>query len=176
MDLILLAGNSQNNKDWIEEVEQSLRPYFGRTVLQYYKHWLSGQNLIDLEGELKELVKITENLQDYTIFAKSAGVVLAIKGIFEKAIRPQKCVFIGTPVLWSKEKNFSLDKWIENFATPSLFIQQQHDPAMPADDLKKYLREHKVTNYKFIIMPGESHHYADLERLKKLVLEFKSLV
>lgn len=168
----MLPGNTVGNKSWIEEVEQSLKPNFSSTNIQFYRHWQTGGDLIGLDHELKELVDKTSKLSDYLIFAKSAGVVLAIRGICEGKIRPRCCVFVGTPVLWANEKGFDFDKWITNFRVPALFIQQENDPAMPADGLKDYLNNKGVTNYKFIKIPGASHDYPNIEQLKEFVLGF----
>src|SRR4030042_6785686 len=104
MNLILLPGNTPGNKNWIEEVEQSLKPNFSSTNIQFYRHWQTGDDLVDLDHELEELVDKTSKLSDYLIFAKSAGVVLSVKGICEGKIKPGWCVFVGTPILWAKEK------------------------------------------------------------------------
>lgn len=172
MNLILLPGNVASNRHWIEEVEQSLRPNFSSANIQFYRHWQTGDDLIDLDHELKELFDKTSKLSDYLIFAKSAGVVLSVKGICEGKIKPERCIFVGTPILWAIEKGFDFDRWITSFSVPTLFIQRENDPAMPADKLKDYLNGKGVTNYKFVKIPGASHDYPDIEQLNEFVLGF----
>lgn len=42
MQLILLAGNSAHNKEWIESVEEEVKDLFDKTYVQYYSHWKDG--------------------------------------------------------------------------------------------------------------------------------------
>lgn len=170
MHLILLPGNSPANEPWIKEVEKALKPYFEETFVQKYKHWQTGGAYLDLEYELQVLA---ENVPtNYAIFAKSAGVYLTIKGIFEKKIAPQKCVFVGTPFSLGRIEALKQGGWLEGYSLPSLFIQQEQDPVAPYGEIKKILEAFKVKNCQIVKIPGFSHHYADIEKLEKLTIKF----
>ena len=88
MRLILLAGNSIHNKQWIEEVEAELRDLFESTYIHIYEHWKNGGSLINIDLELKEIVKEirrandVDGEDDYIVFGKSAGAILTIKGVY----------------------------------------------------------------------------------------------
>jgi len=167
MDLILLSGNSKMTKEWIESVEEKLKGFFANTHIQYYDHWENGKEIIDLEKELSKLHKYTKSKKEYLIFAKSAGVALTLKGVAEKKIFPKKCLFLGIPVNWCKQVNFPIEKWMENFNIPSIFIQKSQDPAISADELKNLIEKNNVKSYDLVNIPGNDHHYEDLNQIKK---------
>ena len=98
MNLILLAGNSVSNKKWIEEVAEAMKPNFKKIIVHYYKHWETGDELIDMNGELSRLMNTVSGLDSWSIFAKSAGTLLTLKGVKEGKIQPVKCVFAGTAI------------------------------------------------------------------------------
>lgn len=178
MDLVLLAGNSAENKEWIEEVRDALKPLFDTCVIQYYKHWKAGEPLIDLDYELDVLVNLVKGFDEHSIFAKSAGVVLTVKGVHERKIKPSKCIFVGTPIPWARALGENVDAWFKNFFIPALFIQQTHDPAFHYKDLEEYVEEMKMSNAKLVELSGDNHHYEDVPKIKKFVgcfLEAKPL-
>ena len=104
-----------------------LRSNFVQTAVIQYDNWLPGaaNSIADLNIEVEKIRKVTVGWKDYCVFAKSIGVALSLKSIKEKVITPRKCVFVGTPVLWTRQNNIDLDSWIEDFKTPMLFIQQE---------------------------------------------------
>ena len=171
MILVLLSGNSVRTKEWIESVEEELKNLFESTHIQYYNHWETNEKIIDINCELNELSKYLKDKKDYVIFGKSAGIVLALKGISEGKIFPKKCMFVGTPVSWCKENNILIENWAKDYKTPTFFIQKTKDPAIYSEELKDFLNKNKVKNFKLIEIPGGDHHYENLKELKKLMEE-----
>ena len=55
MNLILLAGNSISNKQWVEELAASLAKLFAKTTVHYYDHWTTGIGEIDINKEVEML-------------------------------------------------------------------------------------------------------------------------
>lgn len=174
MELVLLSGNSKKTEEWIKEVEKTLGSLFDSSHVQYYEHWKTGGETIDFDLELERLADYLKDKKEYVIFAKSAGVLLALRGIFERKIFPLKCMFAGVPVQWSKTIEAPLEKWIKNYNIPSYFIQKSHDPAIGAKDLDVFLKNNSVKNYKLIEIPGDDHHYGNLDELKKFMKELVS--
>lgn len=161
MNLLLLPGNSPDHKEWIASIENLLKPIFKKTLSIKYDHWLPGSatSIADLDVETAKIQEATNDWGDYCIFAKSIGVALALKCIRAGVISPQKCVFVGTPVLWTRQNSIDLDSWIEDFKIPSLFIQQVQDPCMPSSELKSYLIEKRVVGYSYVEIEGDDHNY-----------------
>ncbi len=174
MNLILLGGNSLQNKTWIKEVEMVFKPDFDSTRIQYYDHWQTGEKVIGFDKELEKMVSSLAGQKDYVIFAKSIGTFLTLKAVHRKLINPKKCIFVGTPVLWSRAHNFGADEWLEGYSIPTLFVQKTLDPVMHFADLKTLLEQLAVKNYRLVEIPGESHDYESIDQLKGLTLKFLS--
>lgn len=174
MDLILLSGNSLTHKKWIEEVEEALRPLFTQTYIQYYLHWETGDEVIKMDYELETLENKISSYKNYLVFAKSAGTLLAARAAYENILQPDKCVFLGFPLLWARDKNFAINLWFKNFSIPTLFIQNSHDPFLSYENLLEYLKKEEFKNYQTIKLEGKTHDYSDFNKLKKLVKDFIS--
>jgi hypothetical protein len=172
MNAIFLPGNSPINKEWIEDLEKSLKPLLGSTLIQYYEHWKTGDSIMDFEYEYAKLVKECEGLGKFAVVGKSAGALLAAKAIYDHKIFPSKCVFIGTAIMWGRANSYDVDLWFDNLTVPSLFIQQTDDPAMPFSELEIFLRDSGVTSYNLKEVPGNDHAYLDLETINKYVSDF----
>lgn len=178
MDLILLPGNSRENKSWIDRVDYELKPLFTQSAVHYYDHWWQDDKdaVIDLEVELDKLeTTVTQLSSNYVVFAKSAGIVLTLYGIFEGVLNPEVCVFVGFPLYWSRKNGFSVDEWLLEYSVPSLFIQQSEDPALSFEELKAYLLERNVSQHRLIEVPGNDHIYDTIPELKRMTEEFIDL-
>jgi predicted alpha/beta hydrolase family esterase len=170
-EIILLPGNSKSNRDWILEVREKLKSFFDKSSIFEYAHWETGNEIIDMDYETERLSKYLGDKKDYVIFAKSAGVALALKCIAEKKISPLGCMFLGTPVNWCRKNDIQLEINLENFDVPTIFIQKRNDPAFSSEDLKSLLINKNVKNYKLLEIPGEDHHYENLDQIEKLMSE-----
>jgi len=173
MKLILLSGNSYTHKEWIEQVEDSLRDLFDSTYIQYYKHWEDKSPVIHLDHEL-DVLKTAVDPKDpeYVVFAKSAGTLLALSAVNKGIFKPKRCIFVGLPVVWGRTNGFEVDSWIQDYSINTLFIQKTHDPAMFFSDLELYLQDKKVVNSSLVELPGDDHYYGDLALLKAKIAEF----
>jgi hypothetical protein len=171
MKLFILPGNSPQNKEWAEKLKESLAEKVNEIYVQYYDHWQTGEEIINLDRELEKFLKEI-NTQEYLLLGKSAGVLVILKGIFENKLKPKACIFLGTPIFWARANNFSIDEYLKNFQTPALFIQQSEDPAIPANNLQELLLGLEVKNYKFITIPGSDHSYDDFSLVSYHIFQF----
>ncbi|MBN2101047.1 hypothetical protein JW710_04130 [Candidatus Dojkabacteria bacterium] len=171
MDLLLLPGNSSKNEEWIEAVEAKVRHGFASTEILYYDHWKSGGNLLDMDKEFERMVNIASGLGNYVIFAKSAGTLLAFKGVYEGKIYPARMVFAGTAVKFSKRLGCNIETWLAGCTVPVVFLQKEFDPACNFDDLKKLVEETKMEKYELVKVEGADHHYEDLDLLSQYIVE-----
>ncbi|MBU1088713.1 hypothetical protein KKA02_02440, partial [Patescibacteria group bacterium] len=144
MRLILLGGNDVVNKEWIKKIERVLKPNFVSTKILNYDHWQTNQPMIDLDKEKEKLTKIAKNSGNFVIFAKSAGILIVLKTIFENKISPKKCIFVGIPLKWARENNFDIDTWFNNYSTSTLVIQHTKDPFASSEELKQFLSDKNV--------------------------------
>ena len=176
MELILLPGNNKGTKAWAQEIKRQVRDLFDIVEIQSYNHWKTGGDIIDLDYELRMLYQYLNGRKDYILFGKSAGVLLALKGIYEKKLSPDRCMFLGLPFNWAIENGFPIEKWLKNFKTKALFVQKTSDPAMGYQDLKDLLKEKKASDYELIEVEGNDHDYKDICQIKELMaklLKFK---
>lgn len=127
---------------------------------------------MDFDIELNHLADYLKGKREYIIFAKSAGVALALKGISEEKINPARCIFLGTPVNWAKENNIQIEEWIYRLKANSVFVQKKDDPAISAGKLKEFLDKNRVRNYIFKEIHGDNHHYDDISQIRKFMIEF----
>jgi len=172
MKIVLLGGNSPKNENWLKELEQELRPFSNNIYLHKYSHWGQGQEVINLDKELEQLSKELKNEKNYIIIAKSAGAILALKGIKEKILTPKACVFMGTAIIWAKYQGHKIEKWLKGYSVPTLFIHNSKDPAISPEDLMGTLEKQKVSNYKMKILLAKGHDYLDFKKIYKSTKDF----
>lgn len=172
MDLVLLPGNSIKNRPWIEDVEKSLSPYFQNSSIQYYKHWEKNEEMIDLDYEQEVLTKTLESRTHFAIFGKSAGTILAIRSVIQKGIKPNYCFFTGTAIKFAYRMDQDINKWIKSYTIPTLYIQKEKDPAFSVNELTDFLKNSPQNNYKIVSIPGDNHHYEDLDLLANEISKF----
>ena len=166
MHLILLGGNNAKNKALIESIHSHTKDLFDETYIHYYQHWKTGDELIDFETEAKNLASQLPEEQ-YAIFAKSAGSLLALKMIHEDLLQPKFCVFAGTAILWGRHYNLPVDTWLEEYSIPTTFIQNEQDPTMSFTELDALLKERHVANSRLVQIPNnDTHHYTDLDLIR----------
>ncbi|MBU4209833.1 amidohydrolase [Patescibacteria group bacterium] len=176
MRLILLGGNGVVNKEWIKKIERVLKPNFVSTKILNYDHWQTNQPMIDLDKEKEKLTKIAKNSGNFVIFAKSAGILIVLKTIFENKISPKKCIFVGIPLKWARENNFDIDTWFNNYSTSTLVIQHTKDPFASSEELKQFLSDKNVKNTETEVISGESHDYNELELLRDFIIGFVEMM
>lgn len=172
MDIIILPGNT--DRVWIEEIEKNISHLFDNSYLIEYVHHRKGEALIDLKYELNSLHKLIQdnNINNYVIFAKSAGTLLTMRGIYEEVLKPQKCIFLGVPINWAYNHKFDIDAWMDHYSIPTLFIQQTGDPYYSYKELQTYLHKHSVENFFMHEVEGNNHHYSNIHEIKELVKNY----
>jgi hypothetical protein len=173
VNALFLSGESLYNKEWMEQIQKSLHPLFDKTVLYNYRHWEQG-GPIDLGFELPQVIEQIKqlDLEPYTIFAKSAGTVLSMQGIARGALDPAYCIFVGVPLPLAKRSDDAILNWSHNYHKPTLFIQNDHDPLTSAQELADYLKKCAIKNYRLETLPGDSHNYPDMNKIRQLVAGF----
>ncbi len=152
MHLILLGGNNKKNKDWVKDVEKSLKEYFDTSHVHEYKHWTTDEEMIEIEHEIKQLMSHIKEKDEknYVIFAKSAGAILTLKAISEKKLNPIKCIFAGITINWARESGMPIDEWVKGYSIPTLYFQKTSDPAFSYAELQSWLILSGSDSYKTI--------------------------
>jgi len=167
MNIIYLPGNSVNNKIWIEKVKERFDEFSEGEILNY-DHWQSGEKWINIESESFKLAEMVKDKNDYFVFAKSIGSVLALKNIYEGSFKPLKIVFCGHPY-----RALTNNDYLKSLKIPTLFIQNEFDPVYSYEKLEKTLSENSPSDYRIIKNADvDTHNYEDLEMLAKTTKEF----
>lgn len=165
MHIIYLAGNSLNNKTWIEEVKSKFDSFSEGEIL-YYDHWQTGEKWINLEKESEKLKELVKDKTDNFIFAKSMGSILALKNIFEGKLNPKKMVICGLPYRTGKEEFKEIDECLKTLRVPTTFIQNEFDPVYSFDELTEILRKNPPIDYQLVNNPNNNtHDYEDFNQL-----------
>lgn len=165
MKLILLGGNSIKNKDWIEKVEEQMSPLFDETHIQYYEHWSTEGAQIDIDKEIKTLAKTLAEEDEYIIFAKSIGCIIALRTIKEHHIKPESYLFTGFPLNFSLEHKLPIDQWVKNLDIDGIIIQNKDDPAGSSEKVDEFLIKNQVINYDMVELEGNTHDYENLDEI-----------
>lgn len=168
MKLVLFSGNSLVNRDWIYEVHDKFCDIVDDCIIQNYLHWQTKRDWIDLDYELSEVPKHQSELGDnYAVFAKSIGTVLAVKSVEEGILKPKFLLFCGIPLNYIRSDYIEFCENLSHFNGPISVIQNVSDPVGSADDVRKYLERAmlKSQNFSFIESPGTTHDYRDFDLL-----------
>jgi len=169
MHIIYLSGGSVRNKTWIEEIKSKFDKFSDGQIL-YYSHWVTGDKNLNFEIESQKLAQLVKGKDEYFVFAKSIGSVLALKSIYEKIINPKKMIICGHPYNLAKEMGFPVNDYLKSLPIPTMFIQNNLDPLFSYADLEKVLKENNAADYHLIKNPdNNTHDYEDYENLTKLV-------
>lgn len=169
MYIIYLAGNSLNNKTWIEKVKSNFDSFSTGDIL-YYDHWQNGEKWINLQKESEKLAELVKGKKDYFVFAKSIGSILGLKNIYEGTLNPKKMVICGLPYRAGKEEFNEIDDCLKTLIVPIIFIQNEFDPVYSYKELKDILNNNSPADYQLINNPGNNtHDYEDFEQLVNIV-------
>src|SRR5690606_15042851 len=124
MNLLILGGYSEYNKEWVLDAQKTLGDLFDSSDILNYQNWLDYKDDADLRPEVENLRKIAESKKDLVIFAKSVGVALTLQAIHNGYIKPKKCIFVGMAYEWSIENGWDMNTLLKDFSIPTLFVQQ----------------------------------------------------
>lgn len=177
MDLILLLGNNQKaSKILFKKIKKKLQKRFDKIITIHYLHWGQvNRKTINLDLELERIVKKIDNniKNDYIIIAKTVGVLVALKGIYEGLLSPKKCIFIGIPIIWARLNDLEIDLWLERYNNiPTLIFQKQEDPSMEYKDLKRYMERMNKKHYEIKKIEGSGLYYDEIEKYFSLFQDY----
>lgn len=166
--IVVLGGNSPRNAEWAQALTKRFELY-ASVYCHDYQHWHSGVADIDLNSELARLNTYLNGLHvSYSIIAKSAGAIVALKGIQEKTLQPKTLVCIGLPLVYAERRRIPLQNLIKNNTIPTVYIQATNDPMGSGDAVKAAILGHGT--YKFV--DSDNHDYADLDLISEESMRF----
>lgn len=172
MNILLLGGSSLRNKEWIYKVRDALRDNFDILKVHEYSHWATDEEFTNLNKELKALTSETNTFGEYAIFAKSIGTIIALQGMDMNILHPTLCIFTGLPIKLIEREGLNVKDWLEASKMPILIIQNENDPQGSFDEVSKLLQDTHTANCKAVSLPGDTHGYDDLKKLKETIISF----
>lgn len=175
MDALILGGNSPHNKEWVQQLQAAIAPLFATIATHDYAHWASADGTIDFEHELRAVQREARALSNYVIIAKSVGTLLALKGMNDNILRPDKVVFLGTPLNYVRQHTMEheFESWLKKVTEPMLVVQNDHDPVAGAGELDRYIKSVVSPSLvTFAELPGNTHDYIDFAQLQTLTHQF----
>jgi alpha-beta hydrolase superfamily lysophospholipase len=167
MNLLILGGYSDYNKEWVENIQKTLADLFESTDILYYENWSNYREDADISSEVERLREVAKEKDNLVIFGKSVGVALTLQAIHNGYIKPKKCIFVGTPYEWSIKNGWDMDILLKDFAVPVLFLQQTEDLSTSFQTIKNLLEKSGVKDYKIVELPGGDHQYNSMDEIRK---------
>lgn len=175
MDALILGGNSPHNSEWVQQLKAAMTPLFANVAVHDYAHWASAGSTLDFEHELRAVQREARALNDYVLIAKSLGTLLALKGMADNTLKPDKVVFLGMPLDYIRQHTMEheFEGWLHTVTEPMLLIQNDHDPVASATELDRYIKTVVSPSLiTFAELPGSTHDYVDFAQLQALVHRF----
>lgn len=159
MKLFILPGNDPSNKDWAERIKPMLSASMDSIHVQQYAHWNSGAPTMSLNKETTAFLDLLEETKEpYGVFAKSAGILVALEALADAEEPPVFAIFAGFPLkLTEQQENMDVVELLETIDFPVLFVQNAYDPAGQADEVRRIAN--RVETAEFALLPGNTHDY-----------------
>jgi len=172
--LIVLPGNSPKNKAWGEGMAAHFGGLFDDVYMQAYKHWETGEEVIDFEYEAARLAEEAAKGGELYIFAKSFGSILTFLSTSRGLIAPERCVFFGIPLNLVEKQGLWQGSWapIEGFKTPAIAFHNEHDPVADYAFTSRVLAEHGSGSVRIIPTSGDNHTYDDFSAYEPHIKDF----
>jgi hypothetical protein len=164
--LIVLSGNSLKNKGWGELMLNHFASQFDSLFMLEYDHWVSGESNIDFAIEEAKLKTHIESLSldtEITLFAKSAGSLLALQIMHHEILTPIQVVFFGMPLDLAADNHFK-ESWapLSGVKVPAIAFHNIADPTTSYEFTKSMLTTHNPS-ITLITTHKSDHWYGDLE-------------
>jgi len=135
-----------------------------------YQHCRTGGSSIDVDDEIRRVGEAASRFDaPYVVFAKSIGIFITLRGIEEGVLQPVKCMFVGVPLSLFQNQSTGL---LEHNELPTIVAQNRRDPVASFDEVSGYITGLGIPNYRLVQLPGDNHHYEDIDRLTALIRQY----
>ncbi|MDQ5913709.1 MAG: hypothetical protein QG623_328 [Patescibacteria group bacterium] len=164
MNLLILGGNSQRNKEWVHEVNSFVKDIFENTIIHEYRHWGTDLDILDFDLELDSITREAAEVGNYGVFAKSVGSLLSLTLISRGSLKPKFCVFAGIALKLAREEGIDTESLFCSISCPVIIIQNDKDPVGGADEVIQLVKG--IDNIEVIETRGNDHSYNDFNLIK----------
>ena len=107
-------------------------------------------------------------IQPYAIFAKSVGSILTLQGLAAGKLLPRAILITGLPLKLISEQTLPIRDWLRQSVIPILIVQNENNPVGSYDEVAALIKTLDSNTISTMSLPGNSHDYEDLKKLKQL--------
>lgn len=137
MQILILPGFSDTNKEWVDGVAQNLK--VSETIRPFYwMHWSDSNSKFDVEEKAQLIVKHIKG-DRIKIIAKSIGTLIALKLLSLIPDQVEKIVLCGLPINDLKPEEVEFVKMMSvNNKDKVTIIQNSNDPHGTFEQVKDF--------------------------------------
>lgn len=137
MQILILPGFSDTNKEWVNGVAQNLK--VSETIRPFYwMHWSDSNSKFDVEEKAQLIVKHIKG-DRIKIVAKSIGTLIALKLLSLIPDQVEKVVLCGLPINDLKPEEIEFVKMMSvNNKDKVTIIQNSNDPHGTFEQVKDF--------------------------------------
>lgn len=169
--VIILGGNSASNKIWVDDMCAHLNPDFNVATHEYL-HWKGADHDIDFDIELARLERFIKrnNIKEYSIVAKSAGLLLSLIGVGNGVLFPVSIVGFGLPLEYARYRKVDISSLIADISKEHriLIIQGTRDPQGYASAVRQII----PNNILLTRVRSDSHAYDNFKKMSRYAQTF----
>jgi len=166
MKILGLPGVKFETEKWMRDLLSALQEIPFDFEIAQYRHW-SDDHDPDINHEAGCLTDLSVDI----VIAKSLGTVISTLAFDSFNFRPEKAIFIGSPLRRHCTNNYEMLSEFVN-SVPTLFIQQTSDFNGSYRELSKIVQSFQ--NGTIVEVPGKDHVYDDIIGLQKIMLQILS--
>lgn len=161
MKILGLPGVKSETKKWMLALFSALQETPFDFEISQYRHW-SDDHDPDINHEA---CCLSETSVDFVI-AKSLGTIISTLAFDSCNFKPQKAIFIGSPLRRHRTSNYELLSTFVN-SVPTLFIQQSFDVNGSYAELNDVVQTYPYGT--IVEVPGNDHIYGDIGELRTII-------
>ena len=154
--IVILGGNSTSNIEWVKDLSKKLSSSLEKKTISY-RHWSSGDNMIDIDYEGKKLANLLDKSD--VVIAKSAGSLVLLKALSISKIKIKKAIIFGFPLKWAVNNNLSVVNLVNSLNCSSIIYQNKKEIIGTPAEINKLFKNKRVKNYELVELEGEGHYY-----------------
>jgi len=166
MKTIILPGFSVHNKEWMDDLRQSLK--LSHTIVGInWEHWES-KGGFKLKKEMEKIDKIVGK-DKFNIISKSVGTMVSLKVLEKYKKQVNKIIFCGIPSISDKRMNMFKNS-IKDFNLVNIIcFQNSFDPFVSFKDLENKIKGIDRT-IKIVEKSAKNHDYYYSDDFRKFLL------
>lgn len=163
----LPGADKSSNEEWVEALADSFSSLFVHSHIHRYSNWSDGGD-VDISLELDTLSETLNDMDSYGLIAKSAGGLIALRGMYEGKLQPDYLVCLGFPLPAAQHESLPADRWLKHTDVPIVIMQNIDDPVGSYDDVSTWVNKQNK-RVVFVPLPGETHDYQDFHAIREIV-------